>query len=171
MPDDKCRMCREAKRQKLEELSQQLHMLENDIQLVKQRSDAVRLRSPVCKLALMLVACGILVAKKVSGIVVRWWMLQQNGLEGLPEAQQHDRSVLCSNLNLFWQAPEGSNELDGELPLPHPAALLQNRLRQLSAQPGFAPSTPGGPCSGCPAVKPLYKLLCCLVWTPVLVKV
>jgi prefoldin subunit 5 len=32
---------REAKRQKLQELSQQLHVLENDIQLVQQRSDAV----------------------------------------------------------------------------------------------------------------------------------
>lgn len=32
---------REAKRQKLEELNQQLRMLENDIQLVKQRSDVV----------------------------------------------------------------------------------------------------------------------------------
>jgi hypothetical protein len=44
-PPTKCTWplaCREAKRQKLEELSQQLHVLENDIQLVQQRSDAVR---------------------------------------------------------------------------------------------------------------------------------
>ena len=34
-------ICREAKRQKLEELSQQLHVLENDIELVQLRSDAV----------------------------------------------------------------------------------------------------------------------------------
>jgi hypothetical protein len=35
----------------------------------------------------------------------------------------------------LWQVPEDSDELTEELALPHPATLLQNRLRELSGQP------------------------------------
>lgn len=105
-------ICREAKRQKLEELSQQLHVLENDIELVQLRSDAV---GCLC--------CAL-------------WPFMVSNPSWIPEVCMSEQTTAAADVSfMLWQVPEDSDELTEDLVLPNPATLLQNRLRELSGQP------------------------------------